>query len=114
GASIVGKTQDTYKDYVTDPSEALLKAIDDAAIISQGKGTVGYEEAMQASYATAVANGSLLNYEGFEYAYYTNISQYNEQLQEMSELSLTELVERYGEFKDMLRIINDNVSVIKD
>ncbi|MFV0479145.1 MAG: hypothetical protein ACK5LZ_01040, partial [Anaerorhabdus sp.] len=72
----------------------------------------GYEEAMQASYETAVANGSLLNYEGFEYAYYTNISQYNEQLQEMSEMSLTELVERYGECKDPLWEIDDNLSIL--
>ncbi|MFV0479979.1 MAG: hypothetical protein ACK5LZ_05365, partial [Anaerorhabdus sp.] len=89
-----------------------MKAIDEAAIISQGKGTEGYEEAMQASYETAVANGSYDSYESFSQSYGSFAVDNAEQLQEMSELSLTELVERYEEFKGALGEIDDNLKIL--
>ncbi|MFV0479020.1 MAG: hypothetical protein ACK5LZ_00405, partial [Anaerorhabdus sp.] len=67
---------------------------------------------MQASYETAVANGSERSYETFSDGYYADIAKYNEQLQEMSEMSLTELVERYEEFKNPLWKIDDNLSIL--
>ncbi|MFV0479570.1 MAG: hypothetical protein ACK5LZ_03245, partial [Anaerorhabdus sp.] len=113
GAAIVGTIEDTYTIYETEMSEAMEKAIDEAAIISQGKGTEGYEEAMQASYETAVANGSGTDYETFAKNYSDNISKYNEQLQEMRGLSFAEMVERYEEFEKPLWTINSNLGIIK-
>ncbi|MFV0480223.1 MAG: hypothetical protein ACK5LZ_06630 [Anaerorhabdus sp.] len=98
--------------YETVDSTKQQKAITEAAIISQGQEAEGYKEAMEASYATAVANGDARSYENFSEGYSANISQYNEQLQEMSKLSVEEIVERYDEFKDVLREIDDNLSIL--
>ncbi|MFV0479351.1 MAG: hypothetical protein ACK5LZ_02110 [Anaerorhabdus sp.] len=103
---------------VSDPLSTISSAktmysINDAAIFSQGKGTEGEEEAMQASYETAVANGaSILDEEYWKSQYAYSMSSYNEQLQDMREMSLTELVERYEECKQIFELIDSILNII--
>ncbi|MFV0479774.1 MAG: hypothetical protein ACK5LZ_04320 [Anaerorhabdus sp.] len=97
----------------TQATVATLKAINEAAIISQGKGATGYEAAMEASYATAVANGaSVLDEDAWKAQYTYTMKQYNEQLQEMRGLSFAEMVERYEEFESILDLIESNLNIL--
>ncbi|MFV0480224.1 MAG: hypothetical protein ACK5LZ_06635 [Anaerorhabdus sp.] len=103
-----------YSIHPTKDAIRLKEAAGQAAIISQGEGAEGYKEAMEASYATAVENGSYATREEFEGSYTRFAIDKAEQLQEMSKLSVEEIVERYDEFKDVLREIDDNLKIIKN
>ncbi|MFV0479928.1 MAG: hypothetical protein ACK5LZ_05095 [Anaerorhabdus sp.] len=111
-AVVINRKSEIKAVYETAWSDKMRIAINEAAIISQGKGATGYEEAMQASYETAVANGSGTDYETFAKNYSDNISKYNEQLQEMRGLSFAEMVERYEEFESILDLIESNLNIL--
>ncbi|MFV0480250.1 MAG: hypothetical protein ACK5LZ_06765 [Anaerorhabdus sp.] len=96
----------------TQATVAAMKVIKEAAIISQGEEAEGYQEAMEASYATAVENGSYDSYENFSQSYGRFAIDKAEQLQELSELSFTEIVERYDEFQAILDVIESNLNIL--
>lgn len=91
----------------TEDTILMLKAIDNAYIISQGSNTLGYEEAMEWAASVASRNES----KSLTDDHAENMENYLVDLKAMKDLSLSDLVANYNEYKDVLYAIYDDLNM---